>query len=128
MTYYRTKLHPSSCFPSNPPTSNTQNRLFIRIAPNQSRHCCSRLTFIGINAKSYSTIAALLAYRPSASIECIKLFDVCQKLEARTTLNDLQLVALLNKTNTHLQWAQSYWETRDSTVIIINVQHHQLGL
>jgi hypothetical protein len=127
MTHHRTKLHPSSCFPSNPVTPSTQNRLFIRIAPKQSRHFCPRVTFIGINDTTYSAIAALLAYRPSASIECIKLFDICQKLEARITLNDFQLVALLSKTNTHLQWAQSYWETKDSTIIIINVQHHQLG-
>jgi hypothetical protein len=128
MTHHRIKLHPSSCFPSNPVVANTQNRLFIRIAPKQSSHSCSCLTFIGINDTTYSAIAALLAYRPLVSIESIKLFDICQKLEARTTLNDLQLVAILNKTNIHLQWAQSYWETKDSTVIIINVQHHQLGL
>jgi len=128
MTQYRPKLHPSSCFPSNPSVPNTQNRLFIRVAPNQTRHYCSRITFVGINTTTYSSIAALLAYRPSISIECIKLFDVYQKLEARTTLNDLQLIALFNRINIRLEWVQSYWETKDSTIIIINVQHNQLGL
>ncbi len=128
MTQYRTKLHPSSCFPSNPSVPNIQNRLFIRIAPNQTRRYCPCLTFIGINAVTYSAIAALLAYRQSTSIECIKLFDVCQKLEVRTTLNDLQLIALFNKINIHLEWTQSYCETKDSTIIIINVQHNRLGL
>jgi len=103
MTQHRTKLHPLSCFPPNPSTSNTKNRLFIRIAPNHARHGCSRLTFIGINTTTYSSIAALLAYRQSTSIECIKLFDICQKLEPRATLNDLQLTALFNKTNIHLE-------------------------
>jgi hypothetical protein len=128
MAYHRTKLHPSSCFPPNPSVPNTQNRLFIRIAPNQTRHYCPRLTFIGINATTCSAVAALLAYRQSTSIECIKFFDVCQKLEARTILNDLQLIGLFNKTNIHLEWVQSYWETKNSTIIIINVQHNQLGL
>jgi len=123
----RRKLHPSSCFPPNPSVPSTRNRLFIRIAPIQARHYCPRLTFIGINETTYSAIAALLACRPSTSIECIKLFDVYQKLEARTTLNDLQLIALFNRINIRLEWVQSYWETKDSTIIIINVQHNQLG-
>jgi hypothetical protein len=128
MTKYRPKLHPSTCFPSNPCEPSTQNRLFIRVASNQTRHNCPRLTFIGINTTTYSAIAALLAFRQSTLVESIKLFDVSQKLEARTTLNDLQLIGLFNKTNTRLEWAQSYWETKDSTIIIINVQHNQLGL
>ena len=128
MTNRRTKLHPSSCFPPNPPAVNIKNRLFIRVAPNHVRHVRSRLTFIGVNSTTYSAIAALLASRPSASIECIHVFDACAKSASRATLNDLQLVALLNKTNIQLRWAQSYWETKDSTVVIINVQHHQLGM
>ncbi|CAF4426637.1 unnamed protein product, partial [Adineta steineri] len=87
---------------------------------------CPRLTFIGINATTYSSIAALLSYKLSTSIECIKLFDIYQKLEVRPILNNLQLLALFNRSNTHLEWVQSYWETKDSTIIIINVQHNQL--
>lgn len=127
MANQRTKLHPSSCFPANPPAVNIQNQLFIRIASNRVRYARSRLTFIGVNSTTYSAIAALLACQPSASIECIHLFDACAKSGPRATLNDLQLVTLLNKTNTQLRWAQSYWETKDSTIVIINVQHHQLG-
>ena len=122
------KLHPASCFPASPSAVSIKNRLLIRIAPNKDHHTPSRLTFIGINPTTYSTIAALLAWRPSACIECINLYDACEKLGPRTTLNDLQLLAVLNKTNIRLRWVQSYWETKCSTVIIINVQHHQLGL
>ncbi|CAF0961855.1 unnamed protein product [Adineta steineri] len=124
---HRSKLHPSSCFPPNPSIPNTQNRLFFRNASLQTTHYhCPRLTFIGINATTYSSIAALLSYKLSTSIECIKLFDIYQKLEVRPILNDLQLLALFNRSNTHLEWVQSYWETKDSTIIIINVQHNQL--
>jgi hypothetical protein len=128
MNQNRPKLHPSSCFPPNPPASNTQNRLFIRTGPTQVRYSRPRLTFIGTNTTTYSSIAALLAYQQSTSIEYIKLFDVYGQLESRAILNDLQLVAVFNRVNTRLQWAQSYWETKDSTIIIINVQHNQLGM
>ncbi|CAF0753924.1 unnamed protein product [Rotaria sp. Silwood1] len=126
MTQYRTKLHPSSCFPPNPSTPNTKNRLFIRVAPVETRYRCCRLTFIGINTTTYSAIAALLAYGRLTSIEVIKVFDIYEQQESRFILNDLQLIALFNKCNIRLERVQSYWETKDSTVIIINVQHNQL--
>lgn len=129
MTQYRSKLHPSSCFPPNPPPLNTRNHLFIRISSNQTQYTSPRLTFIGINETTYSTIAALLAYRPtSLSIESIKLFDICPKFQSRTILNDLQLIGLFNKVNIHLECVHSYLETKDSNIIIVNVQHNQLGL
>lgn len=122
------KLHPATCFPANPSTVSIRNRLFVRIAPKKDQHTASQLTFIGINSATYSAIAALLALRPTASIECINVFDACEKSRPCTILNDLQLIAVFNKTNIRLRWAQSYWETKQSTVIIINIQHHQLGL
>ncbi|CAF1980154.1 unnamed protein product [Rotaria magnacalcarata] len=125
-TQYRTKLHPSSCFPSNSSVPNTKNRLFIRVAPVGTRQYCCRLTFIGINSTTYSTVAALLVSRHSTSIESIKLFDIFEKQETRTTLNDLQLLAIFNRTNIRLEIVQSYLETKDSSIIIINVQHYQL--
>ncbi|CAF2480396.1 unnamed protein product [Rotaria sp. Silwood2] len=128
MTQYRPRLHPSSCFPPSPSTPNTQNRLFIRVAPSEARHRCCHLTFIGINTTTYSAIAALLAYGQLTSIEIIKIFDIYDKQQARIILNDLQLIALFNKCNIRLERVQSYWETKDSTIIIINVQHNQLGL
>ena len=122
------KLHPASCFPPDPPAVSIRNRLFVRISPNEDHRPPSRLTFIGINPTTYSAIAALLASRSSACIDCINLFDACDKSGPRATLNDLQLLAVFNKTNIRLRCAQSYWQTKGSTIIIINVQHHQLGL
>ncbi|CAF3187108.1 unnamed protein product [Rotaria socialis] len=125
-TQYRTKLHPSSCFPPNSSVPNTQNRLFIRVAPVGTRQYCCRLTFVGINSTTYSTVAALLVYGHSTSIERITLFDIFEKQETRTILNDLQLLAIFNRTNIRLEIVQSYLETKDSSIIIINVQHYQL--
>ena len=126
---HRPKLHPSSCFPPHPSAPTIRNRLFIRIAPTEIRHHCPCLTFIGINTTTYSTIAALLACEyQSTTIEYIKLFDLCETKEVRMILNDLQLIALFNKSNIRLEKVQSYWETKDSNIIIINVQHNQLGL
>jgi malate/lactate dehydrogenase len=82
---------------------------------------------IGVNASTYSTIAALLASRPRTSIESIKLFDIGGQREAHVIVHDLQSVASLNKTKTRLEWVQSFWETKDSTIIVILVQHHRLG-
>ncbi|UJR35869.1 hypothetical protein I4U23_028612 [Adineta vaga] len=126
MMQHRSKLHPSSCFPPNPSVSTTKNRLFIRNSPIQTRPYCAQMTFIGINQTTYSSIAALLVHRPSTSIESIKVFDICLKEDVRTILHDLQVTAVLNRNNVRLERVYSYWETKDSIIIIINVQHHQL--
>lgn len=127
MTNYRSKLHPSSCFPPNSSLSNIRNRLFIRVSSCEKQHHCYSLTIIGIDATTYATIAALLAYGQSTSIERIKLFDINEKTNARIILNDLQLIGLFNKCYMHIQRVQSYWETKDSSIIVINVQHSRLG-
>ena len=127
MKAHRPRLHPATCFPPNPPEPNTQNRLFIRVASSSTQPSCPLLTFIGINASTYSTIAALLASRLETPIDSIKLFDIGGQREAHATLHDLDVVASLNKTRTRLEWVQSFWQTRGSTIIVIHVQHHRLG-
>lgn len=123
----RPKLHPATCFPARPAEPDTRNRLFIRVAGSQTRLSSPRLAFIGVNASTYSTIAALLVSRPRTSIESIKLFDIGGQRDAHATIDDLQSVASLNRTRTRLEWVQSFWETRDSTIVVIHVQHHRLG-
>ena len=124
----RSKLHPSTCFPPSPPPPDTRNRLLVHVGQRPHRFACPRLTFIGANATTYSTIAGLLACRLSTSIESIKVFDIGGQSEARAALQDLLVIGLFNRTDTRLQWAQSYWETRGSTIIVVNVQHNRLGV
>lgn len=127
MKQYREKLHPSSCFPANPSGFNTRNHLFIRISSNRTRFKSARLTFIGINTTTYSAIAAILASQIAGSIECINLFDICSKKEVHANLADLQLISVFRKVNVELHYARSYWETKDSSIVIINAQHNRLG-
>jgi len=125
-SYHREKLHPSSCFPANPPEFNMRNHLLIRIASSRTRFKNVRVTFIGVNTTTYSSIAAILVSQIAESIECINIFDICSKVDVKTNLNDLQLISLFKKRSIQLNYVQSYWETRDSSIVIINVQHHRL--
>jgi hypothetical protein len=123
----RSRLQASACVSTRLFESNIRNHLFIRIAPQKTRHRSTHLTFIGLNSSSYAAIAALLVASSSTTIELIQLFDISGEQEARVNLHDLQSIVSLNKTNVRLEWVHSYWQTKNSTIIVINVQHNRLG-
>lgn len=126
-TNMKSKLHPSTCFPPNPSTSTILNSLLLRQAPTNNQRTSVCLTLVGQNKYIHSTVAALVSARPRSSIECIKIFDIDEKEEGQIILNDLQGMAAINRMNVRLEYVQSYWQTKDSTLILIHVQHHRLN-
>ena len=121
------KLHPSSCFPPSPTPLILQNQLFLRYDSGTKKTSPLCLTLVGQNNSTYAAIAALLASRSSVAIDCINVFDIDDTKEGHCVLHDLQSMASLIGRNVHLQRVHSYWETRNSTVIIISTQHYRLG-
>ncbi|CAF0942787.1 unnamed protein product [Didymodactylos carnosus] len=118
------RLHPSTCYPQFPSTTSTQNRLLSRISP-LKRYQTSSICFIGCNPITYSTISCLLSQK--CLIHSIKLFDIHGIKQAKLQIFDLQVVAILNKLDVKIQYSHSYYETKNSTLVIINVQHNRLA-
>ena len=123
----KSKLHPSTCFPPNPSTPTLTNRLFIHHAPSRDKRASVCLTLVGRNRYIHSIVAALLTARPRTSLECIRIYDIDGQEEGQWVLNDLQGMAALNRTNVRLENVQSYWQTKDSAIVLVHVQHHQLS-